>query len=67
MSDLNVAFWNLQNLFDTSASDIAADLEFTPLEGWTDEVLEQKFDRLVEIIDVWWGGTGFAGSLRDRN
>lgn len=58
MSDLNVAFWNLQNLFDTSASDIAADLEFTPSEGWTDEVLEQKLDRLVEIIAGMFDGAG---------
>ncbi len=58
MSGLNVAFWNLQNLFDTSSSDIAADLEFTPSEGWTDEVLEQKFDRLVEIIAGMFGGAG---------
>lgn len=58
MSELNVAFWNLQNLFDTTASPIAADLEFTPSEGWTEAVLEQKFDRLVEIISSMFDGQG---------
>lgn len=58
MSDLNIVFWNLQNLFDTTASSIAADLEFTPTEGWTDEVLAQKFDRLVEIIGGMFDGQG---------
>lgn len=58
MTDLNIAFWNLQNLFDTTASEIAADLEFTPQEGWTDQVLEQKLDRLVEVIAAMFGGNG---------
>ena len=35
MAEIKVAFWNLQNLFDTTASEIAADLEFTPDDGWT--------------------------------
>jgi hypothetical protein len=58
MTDINIAFWNLQNLFDTSASAIAADLEFTPAEGWTEERLEQKLDNLTEIIAGMYGGRG---------
>jgi len=30
MSAINVAFWNVQNLFDTTASPIATDLDYTP-------------------------------------
>jgi hypothetical protein len=33
MPVIKVASWNLQNLFDTTASDIAADLEFTPAKA----------------------------------
>lgn len=58
MTDFNIAFWNLQNLFDTKASEIAADLEFTPAEGWTDEVLNQKFDQLVEVVAAMFDGSG---------
>ena len=58
MTDLNIAFWNLQNLFDTTASDIAADLEFTPATGWTEAVLDAKFDRLVEVIAAMFDGQG---------
>ena len=58
MTRINAAFWNLQNLFDTRASPIAADLEFTPAEGWTPERLEQKLDRLTEIIAGMYGGRG---------
>ena len=50
MADIKVAFWNLQNLFDSTASKIAADLEFTPDSGWTEEAVEKKIDRLVEGI-----------------
>lgn len=58
MADLNISFWNLQNLFDTTASDIAADLEFTPDEGWTEDILEKKFERLTEIIAGMFAGQG---------
>lgn len=58
MTDINIAFWNLQNLFDTGASAIAADLEFTPAEGWAEEGLEQKLDNLTEVIAGMHGGRG---------
>jgi hypothetical protein len=58
MSRIKVAFWNLQNLFDTTASEIASDLEFTPKQGWTPEVLERKLDNLAAVINLMHGGQG---------
>jgi hypothetical protein len=58
MAELNVAFWNLQNLFDATASEIAADLEFTPAEGWTEEAVEKKLASLAEIIRLMFDGAG---------
>ncbi|MBI4663699.1 MAG: hypothetical protein HY735_33275 [Verrucomicrobia bacterium] len=58
MADIRVAFWNLENLFDTAASPIATDLEFTPAEGWTDAVMQAKIQNLAEIIKLLHGGAG---------
>lgn len=58
MATIKVASWNLQNLFDTVASDIATDLEFTPENGWDDEALEKKLDNLAEILRRMHGGQG---------
>lgn len=58
MSDIKVAFWNLQNLFDTKASEIAADLEFTPSEGWTQPVLNAKLNNLADVIKSMDNGQG---------
>ncbi len=51
MSEINTVFWNIQNLFDTKVSDIAADLDFTPEKGWDTETMNQKIDNLCEIIN----------------
>lgn len=56
MSELKVAFWNLQNLFDTVPSDIAADLGFTPAQGWTQPVFEQKINNLAAAIRLMFNG-----------
>jgi hypothetical protein len=56
MSRIRVAFWNLQNLFDTSASEIAADLGFTPEKGWTEEVFARKVENLAEVINLMHDG-----------
>ncbi len=56
MAELKVAFWNLQNLFDTVPSDIAADLGFTPAQGWTPAVFQQKITNLAEAIRLMFGG-----------
>ncbi len=56
MAQIKIAFWNLQNLFDTTASDIATDLGFTPAEGYTEPVFEQKLGNLAEVIRLMHGG-----------
>ena len=58
MSEIKIAFWNLQNLFDTELSEIAADFEYTPAEGWTDAALEAKITNLAQVIDMMHGGEG---------
>ena len=58
MAAINVAFWNVENLFDTSASPIAADLEFTPAQGWTPEVFDKKVANVAQIIKQMHGGAG---------
>lgn len=58
MPEFKVAFWNLQNLFDTSVSDIAADFKYTPEFGWDDSIKKQKINNLSEIINGMFNGTG---------
>jgi hypothetical protein len=58
MANLRVACWNLQNLFDITASNIAADLEFTPEQGWTAEALDKKLTNLAAVIKAMHGGLG---------
>lgn len=50
MSIITTAFWNLENLFDTSSSEIATDMEFVPDRGWTYEVLEAKLNNISNVI-----------------
>ncbi len=58
MSEIKIAFWNLQNLFDTGLSEIAADFEYTPAEGWTDAAFDAKIANLAQVIDLMNGGKG---------
>jgi len=58
MAQIKVSFWNVENLFDTTASPIAADLEFTPANGWTQEVFDIKVRNLASIINQMHGGLG---------
>jgi endonuclease/exonuclease/phosphatase family metal-dependent hydrolase len=58
MTEIKVAFWNVQNLFDTTASSIAADLEFTPEQGWTQEVFDIKVANLAKIVKQMHDGAG---------
>ena len=53
---IKVAFWNLQNLFDSQLSAIAADLGFTAENGWTETVVEAKLDHLAEVIRLMHNG-----------
>lgn len=58
MALFNTAFWNIQNLFDTSLSAIAADFEFTPANGWTAETKDKKIENLANIINQMFDGNG---------
>lgn len=56
--DLNVAFWNLGNLFDTVADPISNDFDFRPEEGWTDTVQTAKVQNLASVINAMFDGDG---------
>lgn len=56
--DINVAFWNLGNLFDTTDDPISNDLDFTPVEGWTPAVQAAKVANLALVIDAMFDGAG---------
>ncbi|MGH9118783.1 MAG: endonuclease/exonuclease/phosphatase family protein [Acidimicrobiales bacterium] len=51
MGDLRVAWWNLENLFDTDDDPMSADFEFTRAEGWTPELLAAKIANLAAVIN----------------
>ncbi len=52
---INFAWWNLQNLFDTTDDPISRDFEYTPSMGWTDEVFEFKMTALAHAIQELHG------------
>jgi hypothetical protein len=58
MSEIRIAFWNLGNLFDTTASEIATDFEFTPAHGWDKPTFEAKVRNLASIITQMHDGGG---------
>jgi hypothetical protein len=49
---INVAWWNLQNFFDTDDDPISSDFEFTPAQGWTQAVFEAKRRNLADALKV---------------
>jgi hypothetical protein len=55
--EFSVAFWNLQNFFDTNSSEIATDLEFIPEKGWTREVLNKKIENMSKPLRTMNNGT----------
>jgi hypothetical protein len=55
---INVAFWNLGNLFDTTSSLIASDLEFTPERGWDNTTKEKKIENLAKTINSFHDNQG---------
>ena len=59
-AELYVAFWNVENLFDTRDDRRTHDDEFTPSGGnnWTEERLNQKFKKLAQVINEMNGGRG---------
>ena len=58
VDSFNVAFWNLQNLFDLDVSPLAADLEYTPVNGWDKRAFETKINNLADVIRLMFDGQG---------
>ncbi|MDI1463323.1 hypothetical protein QEZ54_20270 [Catellatospora sp. KI3] len=56
MESIRVAWWNLQNLFDTDDDPISADLEFTTASGWTPAVFQAKLSNLADAVRVLHNG-----------
>ena len=56
--EINVAFWNLGNLFDTLDDPISDDFDFTPAGGWTTETQQTKVTNLASVIDDMFNGAG---------
>ncbi|HEY3010803.1 MAG TPA: endonuclease/exonuclease/phosphatase family protein [Micromonosporaceae bacterium] len=50
MGTIRVAWWNLQNLFDTDDDPISTDLEFTVAKGWTPEAYAAKKANLAAVL-----------------
>jgi hypothetical protein len=56
--DINVAFWNLGNLFDTADDPVSDDFDFTAARGWTPATQQAKARNLAAVIDAMFAGTG---------
>lgn len=50
MGTIRVAWWNLENLFDTNDDPISSDLEFTAEQGWTEQALAAKKANLAAVL-----------------
>ncbi|MCG8448150.1 MAG: hypothetical protein MI725_01045 [Pirellulales bacterium] len=62
MPNINVAWWNLENLFDRAGHpdrdpDLAKEIE-DELEGWTASVRDKKLKQLSKVIKMMFDGTG---------
>jgi hypothetical protein len=57
MGPIAVAWWNLENLFDTDDAPISQDFEFTKANGWTEEVYAAKRANLAAVLKLH-GGSG---------
>jgi Endonuclease/Exonuclease/phosphatase family len=55
---LRIAWWNLENLFDTVDDPISRDFDFTPAEGWTEEAYAAKRANLAAALDELHDGQG---------
>lgn len=58
MGTINVAWWNLQNFFDTDDDPISKDFDYTEAEGWTEEVFEAKKANLALALNALHDGAG---------
>jgi hypothetical protein len=68
MGVIRVAWWNLENLFDTVDDPISRDFEFTPAAGWTPQAYQAKKQNLAAVLNELHGGQGpeLLGSVRSR-
>jgi len=61
MPDLNIAWWNLENLFDRANAarppELAQKLA-NELVGWTTAVRNSKLAQLASVIELMFGGAG---------
>jgi hypothetical protein len=58
VGSIRVAWWNLENLFDTVDDPIARDFDFTPAEGWTPAAYAAKKQNLAAALMELHGGLG---------
>lgn len=56
-----VAFYNLENLFDTVDDTLINDEEYLPEAGWTMELYTKKLDRMAEILSIIGRKKGLDG------
>ncbi|MCG8404138.1 MAG: endonuclease/exonuclease/phosphatase family protein [Phycisphaerales bacterium] len=62
MPDINVAWWNLENLFDRAGHpdrdpDLAEEIE-NELQGWTAAIRNKKLEQLSKVIEMMFDDTG---------
>ena len=50
MGLINFTWWNLQNFFDTDDDPISKDFDYTPENGWTEEVFKKKKENLATAL-----------------
>lgn len=55
---INVAFWNVQNLFDVDGSPLSAEHEYTPVNGWNRPAFERRVGNLTSVIQQLFDGRG---------
>jgi endonuclease/exonuclease/phosphatase family metal-dependent hydrolase len=58
MGSIRLAWWNLENLFDTDDDPISRDFEFTPAHGWTPAAYAAKKANLAAALNELHGGAG---------
>jgi hypothetical protein len=61
MTDLNIAWWNLENLFDAETAQRDPELKAklrSELRGWTAAVRDKKIAQLASVIHLMFDGAG---------